>query len=47
MLNQWVKIAPFGRWDLRFAPAPYPNRYVLTELGEKSKKYNYGITRVS
>ncbi len=26
--NQRVKIAPFGRWDLRFAAAPYPNRYV-------------------
>ena len=26
LANQWVKSAPFGRWDLRYATAPYPER---------------------
>jgi len=25
-LNKWVKSAPYGRWDLRYAAAPYPER---------------------
>ncbi len=27
--NKRVKFAPVGRWDLRFAAAPYPRRYVI------------------
>jgi hypothetical protein len=33
--NQWVKRAPFGRWDLRFATAPYPKRYKYSRASRK------------
>ncbi|MEJ1418893.1 MAG: hypothetical protein RNU03_01420 [Candidatus Sedimenticola sp. (ex Thyasira tokunagai)] len=27
--NQWIKFAPCGRWNLRFAAAPHPDRYAV------------------
>lgn len=35
--NQWAKFAPYGRWDLRFATAPYPNRWPLMRTEDVSK----------
>jgi hypothetical protein len=35
MYNKQVKFAPYGRWDCRYAPAPYLSRYVINGTNTK------------
>jgi len=48
--NNWVKFAPFGRWDAQKARAPYPRRHcdtkshdLLLNSSQRAARFNHGM----